>query len=183
VDKIWLHSYPAGVPSEINLKAYTSVDDVLVQACREFPHHPAFRNLARTLTYSGVNRLARDFAAWLSSLQDLERGSRIALMLPNVLQYPVAFFGALRAGMIVVNVNPLYTARELEHQLTDSGASAIVVLENFAHVVEKVLPRAQIRHVITTQLGDLLGFPRRPLVNFVIKHQKNWCLGGTSRMR
>jgi long-chain acyl-CoA synthetase len=172
VDKIWLNSYPAGVPSEINPKAYTSVDDVLVQSCREFPHRPAFRNLGRTLTYSDVDRLARDFAAWLGSLRDVERGSRIALMLPNVLQYPVAFFGALRAGMIVVNVNPLYTARELEHQLTDSGAVAIVVLENFAHVVEKALPRTQIKHVLTTQLGDLLRFPRRTLVNFVVKHQK-----------
>ena len=176
MDKIWLHSYPAGVPSEINLKAYTSVDDVLVQACREFPHRPAFRNLASTLTYSDLDRAARDFAAWLGSLRDLERGSRIALMLPNLLQYPIAFFGALRAGMIVVNVNPLYTARELEHQLTDSGAAAIVVLENFALVVEKVLPRTQIKHVVTTQLGDMLGFPRRPLVNFIVKHRKKLVL-------
>ena len=172
MDKIWLNSYPAGVPSEIKLETYTSVDDVLVQACGEFPQRPAFRNLARTLTYSEVDRLARDFAAWLGSLRGLERGSRVALMLPNVLQYPIAFFGALRAGMIVVNVNPLYTARELEHQLADSGAVAIVVLENFAHVVEKVLPRTQIQHVVTTQLGDLLRFPHRALVNFVVKHRK-----------
>jgi long-chain acyl-CoA synthetase len=172
VDKIWLKSYPAGVPSEINLETYTSVDDVLVQACCEFPQRPAFRNLGQTLTYSEVDRLARGFAAWLRNQRSLERGSRIALMLPNVLQYPIAFFGALRAGLTVVNVNPLYTARELEHQLTDSGAAALVVLENFAHVVEKVLAHTQIQHVITTQVGDLLRFPRRPLVNFVVKHRK-----------
>jgi long-chain acyl-CoA synthetase len=172
MDRIWLKSYPAGVPSEINLNTYASVDDVLAGSCREFPDHPAFRNLGTTLTYAQVDRLARDFAGWLGSLPGLERGSRIALMLPNVLQYPVVFFGVLRAGMAVVNVNPLYTARELEHQLTDSGAAGIVVLENFAHVLEKVLPRTQIKYVVTTQLGDLLGFPRRALVNFVVKHRK-----------
>ena len=186
MDRIWLRSYPAGVPAEINVNTYTSVDDILEQACRKSPHRPAFRNLGTTLTYAQVDRLANDFAAWLGSLRGLEKGSRIAVMLPNVLQYPVVFFGVLRAGMIVVNVNPLYTARELEHQLVDSGAEAIVILENFAHVLERVLPRTQIKHVVTTQLGDLLSFPRRPVVNFVVKHRKKmmppWNIPQTVRL-
>jgi long-chain acyl-CoA synthetase len=172
MDKIWLSSYPAGVPPEIDGNAYTSVNDVLASTCREFPTRPAFRNLGTTLTYAQLDRLARDFAAWLENRPGLGRGSRIALMMPNLLQYPIAFFGVLRAGMIVVNVNPLYTPRELEHQLRDSGAEGIVILENFVHVLEKVLGRTEIQHVVTTQIGDLLPFPRRPLVNYLVKRVK-----------
>jgi long-chain acyl-CoA synthetase len=172
MDKIWLNSYPVGVPPEIDVNAYTSVNDVLAATCREFPTRPAFRNLGTTLTYAQVDGLARNFGAWLENRPGLRRGSRIALMLPNVLQYPIAFFGVLRAGMIVVNVNPLYTPRELEHQLRDSGAEGIVILENFVHVLEKVLSRTEIQHVVTTQIGDLLPFPRRPLVNYLVKRVK-----------
>ncbi len=170
--KVWLENYPAGVPPEIDVNAYTSVNDILASTCREFPTRPALRNMGTTLTYAQLDRYARDFATWLEDQPGLRRGSRVALMLPNVLQYPIAFFGVLRAGMIVVNVNPLYTARELEHQLSDAGAEAIVVLENFAHVLEKVLERTRLKYVITTQLGDLLSFPRKQLVNYVVKRLK-----------
>jgi long-chain acyl-CoA synthetase len=170
--RVWLENYPAGVPPEIDVNAYTSVNEILASTCREFPTRPALRNMGTTFTYGQLDRYARDFATWLEDQPGLRRGSRVALMLPNVLQYPIAFFGVLRAGMIVVNVNPLYTARELEHQLSDSGAEAIVVLENFAHVLEKVLERTRVKYVITTQLGDLLSFPRKQLVNYVVKRLK-----------
>ena len=170
--KAWLNSYPAGVPSEIDPTRYSSIQELLARSCAKFPDRPAFRNFGTTLTYRQLDRLSRDFAAWLGSLPGLGKGSRIAIMLPNLLQYPVAMFGALRAGMIVVNVNPLYTARELEHQLRDSGAEAIVILENFAHVLERVLGSTPIRHVVTTQIGDLLARPRRWLLNFTVKRVK-----------
>jgi len=186
VDKIWLHSYPAGVPAEIDLHAYASINDMLAQACHKFRDRPAFRNLGATITYARLDRLSRDFAAWLQSL-GLPKGSRVALMLPNVLQYPIAMFGILRAGMIVVNINPLYTARELEHQLKDSGAEAVVILENFAHVLQKALANTAVRHVVTTQVGDLLPFPRRLIVNLVVKRAKKlvrqWQIGGAVGLR
>src|SRR5438067_5200067 len=172
MDKIWLRTYPPGVPAEIDVTTYASTNDILAQACRKFAHLPAFRNLDTTLTFGHVDALSRDFAAWLQSRPGLQKGSRVALMMPNVLQYPIALFGVLRAGMIVVNVNPLYTARELEHQLKDSGAQAIIILENFAHVLEGVLSRTPVKHVVTTQVGDLLPAPRRWLTNFVVKHVK-----------
>src|ERR1017187_10284963 len=186
MDKIWLKSYPAGVPAEIDLNEYASLNDVLAQSCRKFRDLPAFRNLGTTITYAELDRLSRHFAAWLQSF-GLAKGTRVALMMPNLLQYPVALFGVLRAGMIVVNVNPLYTARELEHQLKDSGVEAIVVLENFAHVLEKVLPNTAVRHVVTTQVGDLLTPPRRLAVNFAVKHVKKmvpeWNIGGAIEFR
>jgi len=171
MDRIWLKSYPAGVPAEIDLTEYTSLNDVLAQSCRKFRDLPAFRNLGTTITYAQLDRLSGHFAAWLESLS-LAKGARVALMMPNLLQYPVALFGALRAGTIVVNINPLYTARELEHQLKDSGAEVIVVLENFAHVLEKVLANTAVKHVVTTQVGDLLTLPRRLMVNFIVKRVK-----------
>src|SRR5215469_15386068 len=170
--KVWLNSYPAGVQAEIDLSEYASINDILTRTCHEFPNHPAFRNFGATLTYCQLERRVRDFAAYLEGLPGLGKGSRIALMLPNLLQYPIALFGTLRAGMIVVNVNPLYTPRELEHQLRDSGAEAIIVLENFIHVLEKVLPQTAIRHVITTEIGDLLPSPRRQIMNFAVKRVK-----------
>jgi len=186
MDKIWLKSYRAGVPAEIDLNEYASLNDVLAQSCRRFRDLPAFRNLGTTITYAELDRLSRNFAAWLESLS-LAKGSRVALMMPNLLQYPVALFGVLRAGMIVVNVNPLYTARELEHQLKDSGAEVIVILENFAHVLEKVLPSTAVQHVVTTQVGDLLAPPRRLMVNFTIKRVKKmvpaWRIGGAIAFR
>src|SRR5271165_6609155 len=133
MNKIWLKSYPASVPAEIHPDEYASLNEMLTRACRKFADRAAFRNLDTTITYAQLDRLSRDFAAWLRNQPGLQKGSRIALMMPNLLQYPIALFGVLRAGMIVVNVNPLYTARELEHQLKDSGAKAIVIVENFAH--------------------------------------------------
>ncbi|HLK50025.1 MAG TPA: AMP-binding protein [Bryobacteraceae bacterium] len=170
--KVWLDSYPPSVQAEIDLTEYSSVPDVLAQAFRKYPHHPAFRNLGTTLSYAQLEQKVRDFAAWLQHQPGLHSGSRVALMMPNLLQYPVAFFGVLRAGMIVVNVNPLYTARELEHQLRDSGAEAIVILENFAHVLQQVAGRLSLKYLVVTQIGDLLAFPRSLLVNFAVKRVK-----------
>ncbi len=170
--KIWLNSYPAAVQSEIDPNEYASLNELLARTCRRFPDRPAYRNMGTTITYAQLDRRSRDFAAWLQSLPGLPKGSRVAIMLPNLLQYPIAFFGVLRAGMVVVNVNPLYTARELEHQLKDSGAEAIVILENFAHVLERVLARTPVKHVVTTQVGDLLTAPRGWLVNLAVKRIK-----------
>ena len=187
MDKVWLRSYPAGVPAEIDVTQYASMNDMLAQACRKFAHLPAFRNLDTTLTFEQVERMSRDFAAWLQSRPGLQKGSRVALMMPNILQYPIALFGVLRAGMIVVNVNPLYTARELEHQLKDSGAQAIVILENFAHVLEKALATTPVEHIVTTQIGDLVPAPRRWLVNYVVKHVRKmvppWHIKGVVSFR
>jgi long-chain acyl-CoA synthetase len=186
MDKIWLKSYPAGVPAEIDLNEHASINDVLAQSCRKFQHLPAFRNLGATMTYADLDRLSRDFAAWLQSL-GRPKGARVALMMPNLLQYPVALFGVLRAGMIVVNVNPLYTARELEHQLKDSGAEVIVILENFAHVLENAIANTAVKYVVTTQVGDLLRPPRRLMVNFAIRRVKKmipeWHIGGAIDFR
>jgi long-chain acyl-CoA synthetase len=170
--KPWLASYPPGVPAEIDSSQYASIRDVLAKSVRLYGARPAYTNLGRTLTYDDLDRLSRAFGAWLQSSAGLARGTRVAIMLPNVLQYPVVLFGALRAGYTVVNCNPLYTPRELEHQLRDSGAEAIVILENFAHTLEEVIGKTGVRHVVTTQLGDLLGFPRAALVNFVVKRVK-----------
>ncbi len=187
MDKIWLRHYRAGVPAEIDLNEYASVNDMFARSCRKFSQLPAYRNMGATLTYGQLDRLTRDFAAWLQSLPGMGPGSRVALMMPNVLQYPIALFGILRAGMIVVNVNPLYTARELQHQLADSGAEAIVVLENFAHVLEKALPHTPVKHVVVTQVGDLFETHRRWIVNFAIKRVKKmvkpWRMKGALRLR
>ena len=186
MEKIWLKSYREGVPAEIDLNEYASINDMLAQSCRKFRDRPAFHNLGATITYAELDCLSRNFAAWLQTL-GLPKGSRVALMMPNLLQYPVAMFGALRAGMILVNVNPLYTARELEHQLKDSGAEVIVILENFAHVLEKAIANTAVQHVVTTQVGDLLPAPRRIMVNFAVKHVKKmvpeWRIGGAIEFR
>ena len=155
MEKSWLARYPAGTPAEISLDSGTSLVDVLRTSCERFAAKPAFHNMGTTLTYAEVDDRSRDFAAWLSA-NGLRPGDRIALMMPNLLQYPIVMFGALRAGLVIVNTNPLYTPRELAHQLRDSGALCIVVLANFAHVVQAVLPKTSVRHVIVTQLGDLL---------------------------
>jgi long-chain acyl-CoA synthetase len=172
MEKIWLRQYPPGTPAEVQLDPATSLVDVLRHSREQFGPAPAFHNLGTTLTFEEVDRRSRDFAAWLSA-RGLRKGERIALMMPNVLQYPIAMFGALRAGLVVVNTNPLYTPRELEHQLRDSGAVAIVVLANFAHVVEKVIARTDLRHVIVTQVGDLLGFPKGSIVNWAARRIKH----------
>ncbi len=171
MEKIWLKEYPPGVPAEIDLNEFTSVKDILEKSCQRFADSPAYSNMGVTLRYRDIDRLSRDFAAFLQGL-GLGKRDRVAIMMPNVLQYPVALFGVLRAGMVVVNVNPLYTPRELEHQLNDSGAAVIVIVENFAHTLQQVLDKTMVKTVVMTQLGDLFPFPKRTLVNFVVKHLK-----------
>jgi long-chain acyl-CoA synthetase len=171
-DKTWLRSYPPGTAAEIDSAAFPSLVALFEESCRRFADRPAYHNLGVTLTYSDLDRLSRQFANYLGNL-GLARGDRIALMMPNLLQYPVALFGALRAGLVVVNTNPLYTPRELRYQLQDSGARAIVILENFAHVLAEVQPQTQIEHIVITSIGDLVPFPKRAAVNFVVRRIKH----------
>lgn len=182
MELIWLKHYPPGVPAQADTLCFASLKDMLEQCCARFRARPAFTNMGVTLSYGDLDRLSQDFGAYLQHEIGLQRGDRVAIMLPNLLQYPVALFGALRAGMVVVNVNPLYTARELQHQLSDAGATAVVVLENFAHTLQDVIATTAVRHVITTQVGDLFPPPKRCLVNFVIKRVKRmvprWHLPG-----
>lgn len=170
MEKIWLKSYPPGVPAEIDYRQFKSIGDLFEKSCAKFRDRPAYVNMGRSISFGELDHLAAAFGAWLQS-QGFARGTRIALMMPNCLQYPACVFGALRAGYAVVNVNPLYTARELEHQLQDSGAEAVVVLENFAHVLGQALTRTAVKHVVLASLGDLLG-PKGLLVNFVLRHVK-----------
>ncbi|HEX3844732.1 MAG TPA: AMP-binding protein, partial [Steroidobacteraceae bacterium] len=149
MNRFWLKSYPPGVPEDIDPARLPSLAELLRQACTAYRDRPAFEQMGRVMTYSQLDGLTRDFAAWLQAA-GLAKGDRLAIMLPNTLQYPIALFGALRAGLIVVNTNPLYTARELQHQLEDSGAAAIVVLENFAHVVQEVAPHTRLKKVLVT---------------------------------
>ncbi|MCQ9422604.1 long-chain-fatty-acid--CoA ligase FadD1 [Pseudomonas sp. LJDD11] len=172
IETFWKDKYPAGVAAEINPDEYPNVQSVLKQSCQRFADKPAFSNLGKTLTYGDLYELSGAFAAWIQQHTDLKPGDRIAVQLPNVLQYPVAVFGAMRAGLIVVNTNPLYTAREMEHQFNDSGAKALLCLANMAHLAEKVLPKTQVRHVIITEVADLLPPLKRLLINSVIKYVK-----------
>ena len=172
IERPWLASYPANVPADINVDEFPSIVSVLETACARYADNPAFTNFGKTLTYAEVDRLSTQFANYLLHELKLKKGDRVALMMPNVLQYPIAIFGVLRAGLTVVNTNPMYTARELRHQLADSGASAIVVLELFAHTVAEVLADTPIKQVITTCVGDMLGFPKGPIVNFMLRHVK-----------
>jgi len=170
LDRSWLKQYPPGVPADIDPDSYASLRDMFEEACAAYRQQPAYTNMGATLSYAQLDELSRAFAAWLRHRPGLAPGDRVSLMMPNILQYPIALFGVLRAGMVVVNTNPLYTARELEHQLKDSGAKAIVIVENFAHVLQEVLPRTDLKHVLVTRIGDLLGLPRGLIVNFVLKH-------------
>jgi long-chain acyl-CoA synthetase len=185
--RIWLESYPAGMPPEVDVDLFMSIPDMFEKTVARFADRPAYHNLGRTISYAELDRLARDFAAFLQTLPNMAKGERVAIMAPNLLQYPVALFGILRAGMTVVNVNPLYTPRELQHQLKDSGARAIVILENFAHTLQQVLADTPIEHVITSQAGDLLPAPKRWLVNLVIKRVKRmvpaWRIDGAIAFR
>ena len=187
MEQIWLRADSPGVPAEADLNEFSSLKDILEKSCQRFSDLPAYSNMGVTLRYRDIDRLSRAFGAWLQQTLGLGKGERVALMMPNVLQYPVALFGVLRAGLIVVNVNPLYTPRELEHQLKDSGATVIVILENFAHTLQEVLDRTPVKTVITTQLGDLFPFPKRPLVNFVVKRVKKmvpaWSIPGAIPFR
>ena len=170
MDRNWLNHYPPGVPADIDPDAYPSLKEAIEEAFSSYRTQPAFTNMGATLTYAQLDALSRAFAAWLQHKSGLVRGDRVALMMPNILQYPVALFGVLRAGMVVVNTNPLYTPRELEHQLKDSGAKAIVIVENFAHVLQQVLARTDLKNVLVTGVGDMLGAPKGWMVNFVLRH-------------
>jgi long-chain acyl-CoA synthetase len=172
LDKVWLKSYPPGIPEEIDIDSYQSVTDIFEQAIKRFGDKPCFSNLGTTLTYDEMDRYTDQLASYLQNLPGMDKGDRVAIMMPNVLQNPISIFATLRAGFTVVNTNPLYTARELKHQLTDSGAKVIIVMENFCHTLEAVIAETPVQHVITTQLGDLLRFPKSVIVNLVVKYVK-----------
>ena len=170
MEKIWLKSYPPGVPAEIDYNDYKSVGDLFEKCVKQYAERPAFHCMGKTITFAELDRQSAAFGAWIQS-KGLGKGARVALMMPNVLQYPVALYGTLRAGCTVVNVNPLYTPRELEHQLKDSGAEVIVVLENFATVLQEVVARTPLKHIVVASLGDMLGL-KGALVNFVVRNVK-----------
>lgn len=183
MDKVWLKQYPQGVAAEIDVTRYASLPEMLARSCERFGSRPAYHNMGVSISYRELDEKSRAFGAFLQRTLGLPKGERIAIMLPNLLQYPVALFGALRAGLVVVNVNPMYTARELEHQLRDSGAIAIVVLENFARTLEQVVSKTPIKTVITTQVGDLFPPLKGIATNFVVKYVKRmvppWRIPGT----
>ena len=182
MEKIWLKSYPPGVPAEIDVNEFRSLGDLFDRSVKRFADKTAYVCMGKAITYAELDAASARFGAFLQRDLGLPKGTRVALMMPNVLQYPIAMFGALRAGYTIVNVNPLYTARELEHQLKDSGAEAIVILENFAHTLEQVRAQVPIRHVIVTSLGEMLGFPKGAIVNFVVRRVRKlvppWTLDG-----
>ncbi len=171
LNKPWLNSYPKGVPAQIDLSVYSSIVDVLEHCCEKYRHKTAFICMGTEISFAELDQLSRSFAALLQS-RGLKPGNRVALMMPNILQYPVALFGVLRAGLTVVNTNPLYTSRELHHQLVDSGVRAIVVVENFAPVLAAVIDDVPIEHIFTTRIGDMLDYPKGLMVNFVLKYIK-----------
>jgi long-chain acyl-CoA synthetase len=187
MEKVWLKHYPAGVPAEIDVDEFRSIGDLFARSVRQYGPRKAYINMDKALTYDDLDRLSAAFGAYCQSVLKLPKGTRIALMMPNLLQYPVCLYGALRAGYIVVNCNPLYTERELEHQLRDSGAEAIVIVENFAHVLAKIVDRTPVKHVLVTRLGDMLGFPKRLIVNLVVKHVRKmvpaWDIAGAVELR
>ena len=180
-EKPWLKSYPKDVPAEIGALPYSSIGDFLVGACKQFSGQPAFICMGKSITYAELERQSAAFGAYLQS-KGLQKGARVALMMPNVLQYPVAMMAVLRAGYVVVNVNPLYTPRELEHQLKDSGAQAIVILENFASTLQAVIARTAVKHVVVAAMGDMLGGLKGTIVNLVVRRVKKmvpaWSLPG-----
>ena len=185
MDRFWVKQYPAGTPAEIDPDEYASVKALIDQSCAQFAERTAYIQMEQRLSYAELDRLSARFACWLQR-RGLKKGDRVAIMLPNILQYPVVMFGALRAGLTVVNINPLYTASELEHQLRDSGATALVVLENFAAVAEAALAVVPVANVVVTGVGDLLGFPKGALVNFVLRHVQRkvpaWHLSGAQSL-
>ncbi|WP_169197454.1 long-chain-fatty-acid--CoA ligase [Aromatoleum buckelii] len=182
MEKIWLQSYPPGVPAEIDPDEFSSIGDLFSRSVRQFGDQPAYINMGKGISYTELDRLSVRFAGFLQGALKLPKGARVALMMPNMLQYPIAMFGVLRAGYVVVNVNPLYTARELEHQLRDSGAQTIVIVENFASTLEQVLPKLTMPHIVVTSLGEMLGFPKSLIVNLVVRQVKklvpSWNLPG-----
>lgn len=174
MDKIWIKNYQSGVPSTIEdqMEKYNSIPEILDESFKKYANKKAFHCMGSDLTYAEIDQLSQKFASYLQNNLGLNKGDRVAIMLPNILQYPIALLGTLRAGMVVVNVNPLYTPRELEHQMKDSGAKAIVIFENACHVLQGVLAKTDIKFVLTTSIGDMLGFPKSLIVNFVIKNVK-----------
>jgi len=180
--KIWLKSYPPGVPAEIDSGELCSLNEMAALSFRRFTDNDAYVQMGRSMSYAELDQQSRNLAAWMQKVAKLKKGDRLAIMLPNLLQYPVVMLAALRAGLIVVNTNPLYTPPELEHQLQDSGAEAIVVLENFAHVLQKVIARTKVRIVLVTAVGDLLGFPKSWIVNYVVRRVRKqvpkWQIAG-----
>ncbi len=172
MEKVWLKNYPQGVPAEIDPNVYSSIPDMLEKNCRRYADKYAFSNLGTHITYRELDELSKQFAAYLQSCLGLKKGDRVAIILPNVLQYPIAMFGILRAGLTCVNVNPLYTAPELAHQLKDSGANTCICLANFASVLEQALPETNVKHIIVTEVGDALGGLKSHIVNFVVKYVK-----------
>jgi long-chain acyl-CoA synthetase len=183
MDRIWLKHYPPGVPAEVDTLQYRSIGELFETNTATYRDRPAYTNMGRTISFGDLERLSRAFGAWLQG-KGLARGARVAVMMPNCLQYPVCVFGILRAGYVVVNVNPLYTARELEHQLKDSGSEAVVILENFAHVLQQVIAKTPVKHVVIAALGDLLG-AKGAIVNFVVRRVKKmvprWEIAGAIR--
>jgi len=172
VEKVWLNRYPPNVPADIDPDHYRSLVEVFERSCCQFGRRNAFANMGYGMTYGELEQKSRAFAVYLQQELGLTKGERVAIMLPNLLQYPVALFGVLRAGLVVVNVNPLYTPRELEHQLKDSGANAILILANFAHILAEVIERTGIEKTIVTEIGDLLPYWKAKVVNLVVKHIK-----------
>ncbi|MDX2424784.1 MAG: AMP-binding protein [Cycloclasticus sp.] len=172
MDRPWLNSYPQGVDADIDIHKFNSVVEIFEQSVKTYADRPAFSNFGKSLTYSDFERATSALAAYLQQTLKLKKGDRVAIMMPNLLQNPVSIFAVLRAGLTVVNTNPLYTARELRHQLKDSGAKAIIVVENFAHTVETVLADTDVEHVIVTKMGDMLDFPKSMLINLVVKYVK-----------
>ncbi|NNF16238.1 MAG: AMP-binding protein [Gammaproteobacteria bacterium] len=187
MEKIWLRNYDPGVPADVDLDEFSSLKDIIEKSCDTYSAAPAYYNMGARLSYAELKGLSAQFASYLQNDLALEKGDRVAVMLPNLLQYPVAIFGILRAGMVVVNVNPMYTPRELQHQLSDSGAKAIVILENFAETLQAVVDETALKQVITTQIGDMLPFPKRPLVNLAVKYIRKmvppWELDGAITFR
>jgi len=187
LEKPWLKSYPPGVPAEIPTPEFRSLREMMDFAFREYADRPAYSNMGTSMSYRELDQYSMQFACYLQNTLGLTRGERVAIMLPNVLQYPIALCGIFRAGLVVVNVNPLYTARELEHQLKDSGARCIIILENFATTLEEVIDNTNVEHVVTTGVGDLLDWPGNLITNFVLRHVRKvvpkWSLDGDITFR
>lgn len=186
IDRFWLKSYPAGIPAEINPEAYQSIPQMFADTCQKYADLPAFYNLGVAITFREFDESSRAFAAYLQQELKLKKGDRIAIMLPNTLQYPVVLLGALRAGLIVVNINPLYTAPELAYQLSDSGAETIVVLANFAATVQQALPKTPLKNIIVSKLGDFFSLPKSLLTDFFLKYIKkkipDWHIPGCLKL-
>jgi long-chain acyl-CoA synthetase len=187
MDRFWLKSYPPGIPADVDLGEFGSINDMTQASLTKYAERVAFVQMGRSITFRQLDEMTRSFAAWLQKDAGLKKGDRLAIMLPNMLQYPIAIFGALRAGLVVVNTNPLYTPRELEHQLADSGSQAILILENFAHVLAGVIARTQVKRVLVTAVGDLLGFPKSWITNYVVRKVRKqvppWSIPGAIDFR